>query len=372
MNNFYNPPFRSEIYYSVQNEDYRSELSLLQHIYRGEPLRVLLIASAGENALSLLTQEIVASVDAVDLNPAQLHLCEMRRTATLLLDRDEQLRLFGADPAYQLEEDREARHELFDRIKTAIPEPARTFWQIRRDQEIAFGIQHVGRNDVGMHDIYTRLRQVGFEPLVRPLQDDELELWQSVYTAIMNSSYILELFGLPSEALASKISGIAWYMGQLHFKAVQQPGSDRNYFVTTVFKHYYATRAGEEGLPIYLQKAGQQALRLPGRLEQLKLHQGNLLEKMVAIAEGEEPFDLISISNIADWMSEDDLRKLVVRAKGYIKPGGAFLARALNPAQKLADALGHSLILDSEFNSNLPEIERGPWFRQVVAGFNPD
>jgi hypothetical protein len=39
-----NPSFRSEITYSVQNEDYRTELAVLRHIYRGAPLRVLMIA----------------------------------------------------------------------------------------------------------------------------------------------------------------------------------------------------------------------------------------------------------------------------------------------------------------------------------------
>ena len=59
----YNPPFTSDLVYSVQNEDYRSELAMLSHIGNGRSLRVLMIASAGENALSLLAQEHVASVD---------------------------------------------------------------------------------------------------------------------------------------------------------------------------------------------------------------------------------------------------------------------------------------------------------------------
>ena len=73
------PPFASAIFYSVQNEDYQTELAVLRHIYDGSAMRVLVIASSGENALSLLTQDTVAEVCAVDTNPAQLHLCALRR-----------------------------------------------------------------------------------------------------------------------------------------------------------------------------------------------------------------------------------------------------------------------------------------------------
>jgi len=65
-----NPPFKSDLFYSVQNEDYQTELAVLNHIYQGTPLRVLLVTSSGENALSLLTQATVTSVVAAYLNAA--------------------------------------------------------------------------------------------------------------------------------------------------------------------------------------------------------------------------------------------------------------------------------------------------------------
>ncbi len=69
-----NPPFVSDVYYAVQNEDYRTELAVLRRIRRESPKRVLIVASSGENALSLLTDEGVGVVDAVDLSAAQIHL----------------------------------------------------------------------------------------------------------------------------------------------------------------------------------------------------------------------------------------------------------------------------------------------------------
>jgi S-adenosylmethionine:diacylglycerol 3-amino-3-carboxypropyl transferase len=142
-----NPPFKSDVFYSVQNEDYQTELTVLRRIFRGTPLHVLLVASSGENALSLLTQSIVARVEAVDLNPAQLHLCELRRTAVEHLSRDEQLHLFSADPAIPRPEGEPERLKLYDRVHPYLPEPTATFWTARRNQDLAFGLHYIGRNE---------------------------------------------------------------------------------------------------------------------------------------------------------------------------------------------------------------------------------
>jgi hypothetical protein len=66
------PAFRSDLFYSVQNEDYRTELAVLKRVHRGAPLRVLMVASAGENPLSVLADPMVGEVHAVDTNPAQV------------------------------------------------------------------------------------------------------------------------------------------------------------------------------------------------------------------------------------------------------------------------------------------------------------
>jgi S-adenosylmethionine:diacylglycerol 3-amino-3-carboxypropyl transferase len=159
------PPFKSDIFYSVQNEDYQTELAVLRRIDHAAPLSVLMIAFSGENVLSVLTDDRVGCVDAVDMNPAQLHLCELRRTALHQLGRDEQIRLLGADPSRNRAGDETMRLALYDRIRPWLPEEARTFWDARREGDLAFGVHHVGRNDVGMHDMQERLRTAGFTPL---------------------------------------------------------------------------------------------------------------------------------------------------------------------------------------------------------------
>jgi S-adenosylmethionine:diacylglycerol 3-amino-3-carboxypropyl transferase len=333
------------------------------------PLRALMIASSGENVLSLLTQPMVASVDAVDLNPAQLHLCELRRTALEHLTRDEQLRLFGAHPSFPRGGDTAERLALFERVSPHLPDAVRDYWEARRDQEIAFGVQHVGRNDIIMHDICERLRAAGFEPLGRALETADLLAWKAVYTGLMTADYVRQLFGLPSEALAARIASISGYIGECHFRALQQPHAAHNPFLTTVFAGAYATTAGEDGLPLYLQQEGQAALRRLGTQARLRLHAGNMLEHMAPLADAYGSFDLISISNIADWMTAEQFAATIANARACLAPGGALLARTATGSPMIVDVMGQHMPMNRAFNDELLLVERGPWFRTIAVGF---
>ncbi|MBL8152939.1 MAG: DUF3419 family protein, partial [Anaerolineae bacterium] len=169
----YRPSFKSRISYSVQNEDYQTEMAVLRHMPLNSSQQVLLIASSGETALTLLTLPAVAHVYAVDMNPAQLHLCDLRRAAAMSLPQDQQLRLLGAE-SFPPGSDSAQRLSLYDQVRLDLNPDSRLFWDEGRDREIAFGIQHVGRNDVGMHDLRIRLREAGFDPLQQSLQDSDL------------------------------------------------------------------------------------------------------------------------------------------------------------------------------------------------------
>jgi hypothetical protein len=220
-----------------------------------------------------------------------------------------------------------------------------------------------------MHDIQERLRAAGFDPLGSPLRADDLRAWKRVYTELLTPPYIHNLFGLPSEGLAAKIAGIAGYLAECHFHALRQPHPERNPFLTTAFANAYALAAGEEGFPLYLQTEGQAALRRLGTRKRLRLYPGNIVEQMGLLADVEGPFDLISISNIADWMSEEQFGAVVAQAKSCLALGGALLARTATGKSMIMEVMAQQLRPDEEFNAHLRQVERGPWFRTIAVGF---
>jgi S-adenosylmethionine-diacylglycerol 3-amino-3-carboxypropyl transferase len=96
----------------------------------------LSIASAGDNALALLTKD-PARVIALDLSPAQLACLELRVAAYKILTHGELLELIGSRPSNR-------RAALFDRCQPLLGEAARTFGQ-GRAADITRGIGSLGK-----------------------------------------------------------------------------------------------------------------------------------------------------------------------------------------------------------------------------------
>ena len=94
------------------------------------------IASAGDNALALLTRN-PARVVAVDLNPAQLACLELRVAAYRELDHSELLELIGSRESTR-------RTVLYSRCRAALANDTRAFWDSRSDA-IAAGIGSAGK-----------------------------------------------------------------------------------------------------------------------------------------------------------------------------------------------------------------------------------
>ena len=108
---------------------------LCQALQPGPGRRILSIASGGDNAFALAADG--ANVIAVDLSPAQLALCELKRAAIRALDHVGLLAFIGVREST----DRTATYRA---IAGQLPEDARAFWDAR-PHEIGRGIVHAGK-----------------------------------------------------------------------------------------------------------------------------------------------------------------------------------------------------------------------------------
>lgn len=98
--------------------------------------RLLSIASAGDNALALLTLD-PAEVVAVDLNAAQLACVELRRAAFRSLSHPALLAFLGVTPAAD-------RAGTYAELRAALPTEVAGFWDAR-PEGIANGVIHFGK-----------------------------------------------------------------------------------------------------------------------------------------------------------------------------------------------------------------------------------
>jgi S-adenosylmethionine-diacylglycerol 3-amino-3-carboxypropyl transferase len=111
------------------------------------------IASAGDNALALLTTD-PARVIAVDLSEAQLQCLRLRIEAYRRLQHEELLELMGSRPS-------ERRPALLSRLTADLDEDTRAFW----DQH-ARAIERYGLGGVGKFERYFRIFRRFILPLV--------------------------------------------------------------------------------------------------------------------------------------------------------------------------------------------------------------
>ena len=109
---------------------------LLAALEPGPAHSVLSIASAGDNALSLLASG-AQRVLAVDLNPAQLAAVELRVSAYRELTHAELLELIGSRGSAR-------RTVLYERCRPLLSRDAREYWDGRRDA-VAAGIGGAGK-----------------------------------------------------------------------------------------------------------------------------------------------------------------------------------------------------------------------------------
>ncbi len=110
------------------------------------------IASAGDNALALLTKD-PSRVVALDLSPAQLACLELRVAAYKTLASAELLELVGSRPSTR-------RTELYRRCRSALGAATRAFWDAR-----GAGIEQ-GIGSLGKFERYFALFRTRVLPLV--------------------------------------------------------------------------------------------------------------------------------------------------------------------------------------------------------------
>lgn len=350
-----------ELAFSQVREDPAAELALIRRLAEDQrrPLRVLMIASGGCNALAVLARPEVARVDAVDPNPAQLHLTALRARAAVRLDAAEQLALLGADPAH----DPAAPGRVYDRLRIDLAPATREWWDARPEQ-LAFGLNRVGRFEVLFRELAAAFAAKGLDPAARPGEALVSADWPGVFQRAFRRERLVELF-TERAVMYSTGRSFADHFAQAFAGALQRWKPADNPFLHQVFRDAYPP--GEAGRPAYMRAEAVAALRRRG-VGDLRLHPGTLEANLGPLA-AEAPYDLIHTSNVTDWMPRGDLRALFARLPAALAPGGAVLARRLNGDYDLAEELAGHLAVDAALSRELTRADRSFFYQETVAAF---
>ena len=271
--------------------------------------RVLVITSAGCNALDYALTG--AEVLAVDANPRQNHLLELKRAGISTLGFDAFFTLFGEGGSkYYL--------DIYRALRPQLPEPAREFW----DREIrlfapgsALGRTFYFRGTAGLVALAMKLwidhgARVR-EALDRILAADGLEQQLRLYHAevrgpllcdrmlrLVGSPGIMSLLGVPGpqrRMVHDHPGGFAGFLRACLDRVMALCPLKDNYF----WRVYVTGRYSRESCPEYLKRANFMRLKA-GLVDRVSTFNGTVAECLAAPA---RPFTAFVLLDHMDWLA---------------------------------------------------------------------
>ena len=298
----------------------------------------LSIASAGENVLSMLTHD-PARVVALDMNPAQLACLELRVAAFRNLEYEGLLELIGSRKS-------ERRRSLYAQARPDLSPDVRHFWDSRLN-DIEQGIGRLGK-----FERYFSL----FRRLVLPLihsrrkvkalfQDRERVDREVFYNKNWNTWRWRMLF---------RVFFSRFMMGRLgrdpsFFRYVEGRVADRildrirhaiielnphdNPYLQWICLNEHAT-----ALPHALRQENFELIR--SRLDRLEWHTLSLEHYL---DQTEEPFDCFNLSDIFEYMSEENYHYLLRRLVLSGRPGGRLAYWNMLAPRSRPESMAHVL-----------------------------
>ena len=307
--------------------------------------RLLSIASAGDNALALLTLD-PAEVVAVDLSGAQLACLALRVTAFRRLDREERLAFLGVTPSA-------TRTTTYAALRGELDLGARSFWDAR-PAEIAAGPIHAGK-----FERYFRLFRRWVLPLVhsratvdalRAPKSIEAQRafyaerwdtwrWRAMFKAFFSRA-VMGRLGRDPEFFAGVEGPVgARILARTRWALTELPVAENPYFGFIVTGTFPLA-----ALPRYLRPEHEAAIR--ERLERLTWIEG-------AIQDASGRFAGFNLSDIFEYMTPPEHERCYADLLSRAQPGGrlvywnmlaprarpAALADRARPLDDLASAL---------------------------------
>jgi S-adenosylmethionine-diacylglycerol 3-amino-3-carboxypropyl transferase len=151
-----------------------------------------------------------------------------------------------------------------------------------------------------------------------------------------------------------------------HFKRVlenglKHPKMHQNYFLHHIFLGHYLDQL--ESLPLYLQNHSATFSNDPGH--SLAFQYLRCFAEDVSDFGG---FDLVSLSNIFDWMGEDQVHKVAQKLSQELSSGSWIVFRQLNHHKDFKNYFGNEIEFDDTLALELHKKDRSLFYSQLTLG----
>jgi S-adenosylmethionine-diacylglycerol 3-amino-3-carboxypropyl transferase len=342
--------YRSDLAFSQVREDPEIERGVIERVAcrLGRPVRVLAIASGGCTVLHLASSPAVESIVAIDANPAQLHLVELKRATLRALSPVEGLAfLEGRAP------------QTFQRVRPHMRGESREYWDSRQ-LEVEAGVLRSGR----FEQLFSELRSALARRAIAHEADDTGvfepdEGWNTVFEQAFARPRLVEEFG-PAAVEYSMDRSFGEHFADVFARGLRTFEFESNYFLMDVLEGRYDSSTG--ALPSYLHAAGWTHRAEAARRVSLQL------ATLADALDAGDTFDVVHCSNVSDWMPTPALDTMVDLARSRLPRGGAAIFRRLNGDHNLQERVRQHFAVASRECGALQRGDRSYFYREVVVG----
>jgi S-adenosylmethionine-diacylglycerol 3-amino-3-carboxypropyl transferase len=330
--------YDERLLYTACNEDTESELRALA-IREGD--RVLAVTGSGGRVLSLLPARPGAIV-AVDFNPAQGHLLELKMAAFRRLAYDDVLAFLGVERLAGRE--REALYR--ERLRPDLAPAAAAFFD-REVAKIRRGILFEGAQEryfrtVARLLLLLRRRRLGAlfaAPTVeeqRRIYDERFDtpLWRASVRLLCNRFFFRVLLRDPSYFRHADVpGGVGGYLLERVAHSFRSHLFRENHFLALLAFGRYP---GPACYPRYLRRASYDAVR--DGLERVRVRAARI-EGFLAEEAAPGSFDAFSLSDVSGWTDAAGFEALLGGIRRAARPGARYCWRNFLAKRRLPPSL---------------------------------
>ncbi|MFI5306330.1 MAG: DUF3419 family protein [Polyangiales bacterium] len=337
------------ILFSACNEDTNSELRAFGGL-AGK--RVFCVTASGGRVLSLLVER-PKSITAVDLNPAQSALLELKIAAMRELDHDGYLRFLGIrDDAQRLQTYARVRkrlspaaQDLFDSAKTAVERGILFQGNLERYLRRAAIVMRLAR-PLGLH----RLLDATDLDAQRAFMDRlETPLYRAVTQTLARRSILMRFSGDPGffRYLPPELPLHLRIYDRIH-GYMRQNLLRENALLQLVFFGRYVW---EPALPIYLHADSFAAVKAALADVSVKIVTATVEDALREA--GPAAFDAFSLSDISSYLDDDAHRRLFEHVIEAAAPGARVCSRSVLHHRPLPPEIARRLRRDTTLETEL-------------------
>jgi len=353
----------SDLLFGMSWEDPDSDRRALQ-IQPGDA--VITITSGGCNTLALLLED-PGKIHALDINPSQSHLLELKCAAVRRLEFDDLHAFLGLRPSKD-------RLAIFESLRQDLSGPAREYWG-RWPLAIRDGVVYQGRYEGFLRQFRRLLRLVQgrsrieglFECLSLEEQREYFDRtwntwqWRMLFRLAFNK-HVLAKRGLASDYFRfdDGTSSFAESFFHRSRRALREIPVATNYFVAQYLLGRYVS---PNAVPDYLRREHLPVIR--ERLDRIEIVIADA--KTWLTGRPAASIDAFSLSNICELMSPEETTRTFEEVARTSRPGARICFRNLMVPRKVQGSLTAKIRLQEETSRQLLEHDRSFVYSQVQA-----